>query len=90
MEFLYTLEYEYRPLQVTVLSARFSIFVYWKVAVNRAHNLRPCTIRIYYGLYTVLYFTYTMKQARVRILQAAFLKKFVLPDFSDKWTAKFR
>ena len=51
--------------QYTVLSAGFSIFVHWKVAVNRVHNLRPCTgflfpvySRIYYGLYTVLYFTY--------------------------------
>ena len=49
----------------TVLSAGFSIFVHWKVAVNRVHNLHPCTgflflvySRIYYGLYTELYFTY--------------------------------
>ena len=27
----------------TVLSAGFSIFVHWKVAVNRVHNLRSCT-----------------------------------------------
>ena len=52
-------------LEITVLSAGFSIFVHWKVAVNRVHNLRPCTgflfpvySCIYQGLYTVLYFTY--------------------------------
>ena len=52
-------------VQYTVYSAGFSIFVHWKVAVNRSHNLHPCTgflfpvySRIYYGLYTVLYFTY--------------------------------
>ena len=27
----------------TVLSAGFSVFVHWKVAVHRVHNLRPCT-----------------------------------------------
>ena len=54
----------------TVLSAGFFIFVYWKVAVHRVHDLRPCTgilfpvySRSYYGLqYTVyctlLFFTY--------------------------------
>ena len=49
----------------TVLSAGFSIFVYWKVAVHRVHNLRPYTgflfpvySRSYYGQYTVLFFTY--------------------------------
>ena len=51
----------------TVLSAGFFIFVYWKVAVHRVHDLRPCTgilfpvySRSYYGLqyiqYTVPYF----------------------------------
>ena len=49
----------------TVLSAGFSIFVYWKFPVDGLHNLRPCTgflfpvnSCIYYGLYTVLFFTY--------------------------------
>ena len=49
----------------TVSSAGFSIFVYWKFAVHGLHNLRPCTgflflvnSRIYYGLYTVSFFTY--------------------------------
>ena len=43
---------------------RFSIFVYWKFAVDGLHNLRPCTgflfpvnSCIYYCLYTVLFFT---------------------------------
>ena len=43
----------------TVLSAGFSIFVHWKFAVNRVHNLRLCTefifpvySRKYYSLYT--------------------------------------
>ena len=49
----------------TVSSAGFSIFVYWKFPVDGLHNLRPCTgflfpvnSCIYYGLYTVLFFTY--------------------------------
>ena len=49
----------------TVLSAGFSIFLHWKVAVNRVQNLRSCTrflfpvyTRIYYSLNTVLYLTY--------------------------------
>ena len=43
----------------TVLSAGFSIFVHWKFAENRVHNLRLCTefifpvySRKYYSLYT--------------------------------------
>ena len=50
-------------LLYTVLRAGFSIFVYWSFAVNRLHNLRPCTgflflvnSSIYYGLYTVFFF----------------------------------
>ena len=46
----------------TVLSAGFSIFLHWKVAVNRVHNSRPCTGFLfsvyswsYYGLQYMLY-----------------------------------
>ena len=124
-------------LEITVLSAGFSIFVHWKVAVNRVHNLRPCTgflfpvySCIYQGLYTVLYFTYkwtehfrwrffctvkTLDTTSFSLFQkcviwpygqsVAFpccrpefecyctccvLKNFVLPDFSGRWTGKFR
>ena len=44
---------------------RFSIFVHWKFAVNKVHNLRPCTWLLfpvysckYYSLYTGSFFTY--------------------------------
>ena len=47
----------------TVLSAGFSIFVYWTFAVHGLHNLRPWTgflfpvnSRLYYGLYSILEF----------------------------------
>ena len=51
----------------TVLSAGFSTFVYWKLAVHGLHNLRPCTgflfpvySRSYYGLCTPSFFYLSM------------------------------
>ena len=47
----------------TVLSAGFLIFVYWKFAVHRQHNLHPCTgflfpvnCRIYISVYILCLF----------------------------------
>ena len=70
-------------VQYTVYSAGFSIFVHWKVAVNRSHNLHPCTgflfpvySRIYYGLYSVLYFTNRWTaHFRVRFLCTGILQR---------------
>ena len=66
----------------TVLSAGFSIFVHWKVAVNRVHNLRPCTgflfpvySRTYYGLYTTFFYLQMYRTFPVATLCAVILQR---------------